>query len=296
MRYFRVSALLLLAVLWACPAFAEITPEAQALMDNHRCMDGSTLTEVFESVESMGMRVPDASLVTLENGQKALQVGYTMAEDRFEEVYDLQWLVDSEGHQLLAPVRPKVIGRTWGNWLSAEVAELGKACWRFNLNYYYQWENEEDERHSTFTDADGNVFKILGEEGNEFVPNPVDLQIKQDPAILAVIPAHGFAGGVAELVKKAGLWMDSAQISTVPSWRNEKESVPGVYIELFLVGNRPANWDLHKGGGPHVYILDLAWRLAPGSRYFQPLTDNAALLSAGILPKLVPRVCPKLES
>ena len=51
MRNCRVLALLLLAVLWVAPAWAEITREAQALMDNHKCEDGLTLSEVFKAAE-----------------------------------------------------------------------------------------------------------------------------------------------------------------------------------------------------------------------------------------------------
>ena len=271
MRYFRVLVLVLLASLWVVPAWGEITPEARRLMDEHRCLDGSTLTEVFQAAGLLGMKLVNAQIIPLDDGQKALLIEYKLDYDELELMDNtLLWSMDSQGRQLLAPLSaPYLVSPRYG-CLTTEIAELGKAAWLLNINEFYELQNEQDRLHDTKAIAPECPYLTL------------------DPSILAVIPAAGYAGGVAELARKAGLHLGDSKISTIPSWRDEGESLPGVYIAVELWGTPPANWDFRKPGDPPIHIHRISWRLAPGSRYFQPLTDNAALLSAGILPKLEP--------
>ena len=281
MRYFRVLVLVLLAALWVVPAWGEITPDARRLMDEHRCLDGSTLTEVLQAAEPLGMKLVGAQIVTLDGGQNALRVEYNLVPADGDEIYTFFWRLDAQGRLTSYPISGKHEGGPrWGQtYLTAETAELGKACMRHNINEYY---------------IDWNIHNVDGigtddpEEG-KVTPAPEDPQIEEDPAILAIIPAHGFTGGVAELVQQAGLRLGGVSIIIVPPGRDDDYVVPGVYIIAGLeptasaTGEPPKKWF-------EFYDSRAQWRLARGSHTFEPLNDKAALLSAGILPRLVPRV------
>ena len=272
MRTCRVLALLLLAVLWVAPAWAEITREAQALMDNHKCEDGLTLSEVFKAAEPLGMKLRSAEVISLDDGQKALRVEYSLVYYIEELEYTLLWLLDSQGRQVQGPLNSQ--DSPSPGYLTAEIVELGKACWLHNINEYYEERNFETERLAYYGSVEPEEGKVT--------PAPVDPRIKRDLSVLALIPAQGYAGGVAEVAKKAGMWLDFAWIFAVPpSYYDIKEK--GLYIMVGLMSN------VGRAGGPagevqthgHPHAL---WRRAPGSKTFEPMDDIARQLSAGIVP------------
>ena len=277
MRYPRIGVLVLLAALWVVPAWGEITPEARRLMDEHRCLDGSTLTEVFQSAEPLGMKLVGAQIVTLDGGQKAYQLEYNLVPSDGDQIFKFIWSMDSQGR--LTPVdlgRKNTASPAWPfEYLTAEIVELGKACLRHKINeYYIDW---------NIRNADNGMGTDDPEEG-KVTPAPEDPQIEQDPAILAIIPAHGFAGGVAELVQQAGLRLGGSNISIVPPGGDDDYVVPGVYIVAGLeptasaTGEPPQRWF-------QFYDPRAEWRRAPGSQTFEPMDDIARQLSAGIVPK-----------
>ena len=286
MKFNSILALALLGALWACPAFAEITPEAQALMDNHRCADGSSLSEVLAAGQHLGFKLLGAQIISLDSGQKALQVEYRPVFYYENLVFGLLWLLDSGGRQLQAPLSSPEMRSPSPGYLSAEIADLGKACWLHNINGYYEDQNEDVRNHAGIGADDP--------EDGEFTPYPVDPRISRDLSVLAVIPVQGFADGLAGLAKQAGLRLDFADIFTVPpsartfDWKS-KSSISldekGLYINACLVRIVPGA-DRHAGDvekfGPHTPFA--LWRRAPGSQTFEPMDDIARQLSAGIVP------------
>ena len=289
---YSMLALLLLALLWACPAwggkrfpaFTQISPEAQALMDNHRCADGSTLSEVLKVAEPWGMKLLSAQIISLDGGQKALQVEYCLLPRNEVEVFKLLWSLDSEGRQFQAPLSSNYLDSPEPGRLTAEIAELGKACWLANIDYFYDW-------YSTWNKTEIGTYDP--KEG-KFIPIPdMDPKIRHDPSFLAAVPAQGFVDGLAGLVKQAGLWVQDFGSFVVPPryvsfGGTEKNGgiidVPGVYIEVCLKRNAPTIRANPEDPLALLICQSARWRRAPGSQTFEPMDDIARQLSAGIVP------------
>ena len=283
MRNLRIAALALLAALWGCQAWAQITPEAQLLMDNHRCADGSSLSQVFKAAEAVGMKLRSAQIVSLDQGQKALQVEYGLLPADGDDVYKLFWSLDSQGHQLQAPLSSNDSDTPMPGRLTAAIVELGKACWLNNIKVCYEWWNDW---------LRPGVDTYRNERGKS-VPIPViDYHSGFDPSTLAAVSALGFANGLAGLVRQASLRVQRFRAFAVPpgeirhsepgkDWFSIDE--PGVYIEARLERKAPATAKPTQGTPRQLNPLAM-WRRAPGSQTFEPMDDIARQLSAGIVP------------
>ena len=207
---------------------------------------------------------------------------YSLLYNLKELEYPLLWLLDSQGCQVQGPLNSQFSPSP--GYLTVEIVELGKACWLHNINQYYGQRNFANESKAGYGTDDP--------EDGKYIPAPVDPRIKRDLSVLAVIPAQGYAGGVAEVAKKAGLRLDFADIFTVPpsnsafDWKSQRSITldeKGLYINAGLkctVGcaGEPAG-NMQRSG-----YAKMLWRRAPGSKTFEPMDDIARQLSAGIVP------------